>query len=68
MCDIGTTVWSAWDANWPACVCVYIVTTVYMYVLQGLCVHSMCICMRGGGRVEEEGGGWRGGGGEKKTK
>ena len=22
VCDSGTTVWSAWDVNWPACVCV----------------------------------------------
>ena len=42
-------------------VCACIVTTVCMCV-QGLCVHSMCICMRRGGRVEVEGGGWRGGG------
>ena len=41
--------------------CVWIVTTVY--VCASLCVHSMCICIRGGGRVAEEGGGWRVGGG-----
>ena len=42
--------------------CMHSYNCVCMYV-QGLCVHSMCICMRGGGRVEEEGGGWRVGGG-----
>ena len=21
VCDSGTTMWSAWDANWPVCVC-----------------------------------------------
>ena len=37
----------------------------YNRVLQGLCVHNMSICMKGGGRVEEEGGGGGGVGNRK---
>ena len=53
----GTTVWSAWDTNRRACVC--IVTTMYVCVcVQGLCVHVHEGREKsGGGRVEVEGGG-----------
>ena len=34
----GTTVWSPWDANKPACVCMCIVTTMYVCARLAVCM------------------------------
>ena len=60
VCASGTTVWSAWDANRPTCVCVH--SYNHVCIMCKVCVCVACAYawgMRRGGRVEVEGGGGR---------
>ena len=57
MCGSGTAVWSAWDVNWPGCVCVH---SYNRECVCKACVYIACAYARGEEgewRRREKGGG-----------